>query len=211
MGWDDFHPHLFEVGDQEYGPPLEAEDDDEDEELLGEGSAWAGDDRELTIAKALAISPDGVTYIYNFVEDWRVHVTRVPISPDQDVDSVTCVAGDNAGPQQESRGDEPFSVDVANRRLAGSRRPLATPAFPAGPRASSDQQLLANLTLVVLMLGSRPTRHGTREAWKNIRTEVLESLQEAGLVDASPQRKPVTLTDAGVAHAQRLLDKLRTL
>ena len=36
------------------------------------------------------------------------------------------------------------------------------------------------------MLGSRPTRHGTREAWKNVRIEVLESLQEAGLVDAHP-------------------------
>jgi hypothetical protein len=211
MGWDDFHPHVFEVGDEEYGPQLGTGDDDDEEEALHEDITRAGEDSELTVAKAFAKSPAGVTYIYNFVEDWRVHITIERAASDERADAVVCVAGDNAGPQQESRADEPFSVDAANRRLARSLRRRATPEFPAGPRATSDQQLLANLSLVVLMLGSRPTRHGTREAWKNVRTEVLESLQEAGLVDASPQRKSVTLTDAGVAHAQRLLDKLRAL
>jgi hypothetical protein len=211
MGWDDFHPHVFEVGDEEYGPRLGAGDDDDEEDALREEIMWAGEDSELTVAKAFAKSPAGVTYIYNFAEDWRVHITMERAASDEAADGVVCVAGDNAGPQQESRTDEPFSVDAANRRLARSLRRRATPEFPAGPRATSDQQLLANLTLVVLMLGSRPTRHGTREAWKNVRTEVLESLQEARLVEASPQRKSVTLTDAGVAHAERLLDKLRAL
>jgi hypothetical protein len=90
-------------------------------------------------------------------------------------------------------------------------RPRATPAHPAGERASAEQQLLANLSLVVLLLGSRPTRHGTREAWKNIRTEVLDSLTEAGLLESDPQRKSVTITDAGVVHARRLLERLRSL
>jgi ribosomal protein S19E (S16A) len=71
--------------------------------------------------------------------------------------------------------------------------------------------LLARLTLAVLMLGSRPTRHGAREADRSAHPEVLASLQEAGLIDYDPARRTVSLTDVGVVHAQRLLRKLRTL
>lgn len=207
MGWEDFHPHVFEVGESDYGPRPESEDDDEDE-ALGMESAWAGEDSELTVAQAFAMSPDGITYIYDFADDWRVRVTREGELELDDL-TVTCIAGEHAGPQLESRDLDPFSVEAANRRLARGLRPRATPEFPAGPRASADQQLLANLTLAVLMLGSRPTRHGTREAWKHLRPEILDSLQEAGLIETSPQRKSATLTDAGVAHAERLLKKLR--
>lgn len=210
MGWDDFHPHVFEVGDRDYGPRPDPTDDDADEEIVNE-SSWAGEDHERTVAQALAEDPGGFTYIYNFSQDWRVRVTPAGDAPVDSGHTVTCLAGDHAGPQLESRDLDPFSVEAANKRLARGLRPRATPDFPAGPRATSDQQLLANLTLLVLMLGSRPTRHGTREAWKHLRPEMLDSLHEAGLVDSDPQRKSVTLTDAGVAHAQRLLARLRTL
>jgi hypothetical protein len=210
MGWDDFHPHVFEIGDREYGPRPEGHDD-EDEDDYVEASAWAGDDTELTVRQAFAASPGGFTYIYDFAEDWRVHVTSIGESDADPADIVTCVAGEHAGPQQEARGLDPFSVEAANRRLQRALRPRATPEYPAGPRASSDQQLLANLTLVVLLLGSRPTRHGTREAWKHVRVEILDALTEAGLIDSDPQRKSVTITDAGVAHAERLLKRLREL
>lgn len=218
MGWDDFHPHVFEVGDQEYGPRADVQDDDEAE--AAERSAWAGEDRELTVAQAIAEGGNGVTYIYNFLEDWRVRITSeaedaaAPAPGDNAVvaaDEVVCIAGANAGPQQDRRDAEPFSLDAVNRRLIRAMRPRATPEFPAGPRATSDQQLLANLTLAVLMLGSRPTRDGRREAWKNVRSEILESLQEAGLVDTAPQRKSATLTDAGIAHAQRLITRMKAL
>lgn len=218
MGWDDFHPHLFEVGDEEYGP--RPENDDADESELAEPGAWAGDDSELTVARALTKSPDGFTYVYNFVEDWRVHIaadtSAYASPPPGDIaseadDGVVCVAGDHAGPQQDRRDATPFSLEAVNRRLLRATRPRATPEFPAGRRATSDQQLLANLTLVILLLGSRPTRDGRREAWKHLRSEILESLQEAGLVDTAPQRKSVTLTDAGTAHAQRLIGRLKAL
>jgi hypothetical protein len=210
MGWDDFHPHVFEVGDSEYGPrPVDDEKGDDDE--LKEPSAWAGEDHELTIADALHESPTGLTYVYDFDEDWRVRITRSTERNTDSVVDVTCIAGEEAGPQQESARFETFSVDEANRRLAQARRPRATAEQPAGPRATSDQQLLAHLTLVVLLLGSRPTREGTREAGKNVRTEILESLDEAGLIDYEPTRRAVILTDDGVAHAQRLLHKLRWL
>ena len=211
MGWDDFHPHLFEVGEQEYGPRPEDEDDEGDEGTFREPSAWAGEDQELTVAQALKQSPNGFTYVYDFGEDWRVRLTlhgelEADVAP-----SVTCIDGEHAGPQQESRGLDPFTVEAANKQLRKALRPRATPEFPAGPGASADQQLLANLTLVVLLLGSRPTRHGTREAWKHVRVEILDALHEAGLIESDPQRKSVTITDAGVAHAQRWVGELREL
>jgi hypothetical protein len=212
MGWNDFHPHLFEVGDAEYGPaPDDAGDDEDDDDSFKERSAWAGEDRELTIRQALTQSANGVTYVYNFAEDWRVRMTAEAEGETDQAVEVVCLAGEQRGPQHESRGLDPFGVDEANARLRKATRPRATAERPAGPRASRDQQLLAELTLAVLMLGSRPTRHGTREAWKHFRSEVLDSLQEAGLVDDDPVRKSVTLTAAGVAHAERLLQRLRKL
>ena len=44
-----------------------------------------------------------------------------------------------------------------------------------------------------------------------MRVEILDALHDAGLIDSDPGRKSVTLTDAGVAHAQRLLHRLRAL
>lgn len=210
MGWDDFHPHVFEIAEREYGPRPDT-NDDEDDEFVGEPGAWAGEDAELTVQQALTQSPGGFTYIYDFAEEWRVRVSRVA---DTDVDgpvAVVCVAGEHAGPQQESRDLDPFTIDAANRRLRKARRPRATVDAPAGPNAGADQQLLANLTLVVLFLGSHRTQFGTREAWKTVRVEILDSLTEAGLVDSDPRRKGVLLTDAGVAQAERLLQRLRSL
>jgi hypothetical protein len=211
MGWNDFHPHLFEVGDAEYGPAPDDSDEEEDEETFKEPSAWAGDDRELTIGQSLAESPGGITYVYDYAEDWRVRITVDTETEADTATDVVCLAGEHRGPQQESRELGPFSIEEANHRLRKARQPRATPDRPAGARATPDQHLLAELTLAVLMLGSRPTRHGTHEAWKQFRAEVLDSLQEAGLVDHDPVRKAVTLTAAGVAHAQRLLQKLRRL
>jgi hypothetical protein len=210
LGWDDFHPHVFEIADREYGPrPVMNED--EADEAIGEPSAWAGEDTELTVQQALTQSPGGLTYIYDFAEEWRVRISRVA---DSDIDAqvaVVCVSGEHGGPQQESRELDPFTLETANRRLRKALRPRASAEYPAGPGASADQQLLANLTLLVLFLGSQRTQYGTREAWKTVRFEILDSLSEAGLVDSNPRRKAVLLTDAGVAQAERLLHRLRSL
>ena len=74
MGWDDFHPHLFEVGAGEYGPRAEAFDEDERHDRHGSGLAGR-DDATMTVAQALKQSPDGFTYVYDFDEDWRVRIT----------------------------------------------------------------------------------------------------------------------------------------
>ena len=210
MGWDDFHPHIFEIGDREYGPRPEAVDEDEANELR-EPSAWAGEDDELTVGEALGQDPSRFTYIYDFSEEWRVRITLDGESDSEAEAAVVCMGGEHAGPQIETRELDPFTVEGANRRLRRALRPRATPDLPAGPGASSDQHLLANLTLVVLLLGSHRTKLGTREAWKNVRLEVLDSLTEAGLIESDPRHKAVLITDAGVAHAERLLKRLRGL
>jgi hypothetical protein len=208
MGWEDFHPHVFEVGDREYGPRPD-EHEDEEADAWRESDNWAGEDGEITVADALHQSPEGFTYVYDFADDWRVRLTMVADSEVEQAGDVLCVAGEHAGPQAERDDPDPFSVDAANARLRRARRPRATPEFPAGPQANADQQLLANLTLVVLLLGSHRTRAGRREAWKHLRVEVLDSLAEAGLLDSDPRRKSVLMTDAGVAYAERLLKRLR--
>ena len=210
MGWDDFHPHVFEVGDDEYGPRPERHDTD-DESSFEQESAWAGEGSEITVASVFEQSPGTFTYIYDFDEDWRVRITRERETEIEGPVTVECLAGEHGGPQRKSDLSEPFTVDAANTRLGRALRPRATPEFPAGARAGAEQQLLANLSLVVLLLGSRRTRHGTREAWKTVRAEILDALHEAGLLDSDPQRKSVTITDAGIAHAERLLQKLRAL
>lgn len=211
MGWEDFHPHLFEVGDREYGPPADDAEAAAEDEGHGEPDAWAGDDRDLTVGAALAQSPAGFTYVYDFQEDWRVDVAPVGDAAALSAGEVFCLAGGGTVPAPESPAPSAFSPEEANRRLSLARRPRATADHPAGRGAPVDRQWLAHLSLVVLMLGSRPGEGGTREASKTIRPEVLDWLQEAGLVEHEPQRRAATLTDAGVARARRLLQKLRSL
>ncbi|HXG88866.1 MAG TPA: hypothetical protein VNJ02_11055 [Vicinamibacterales bacterium] len=192
MEWQDRHPYVFEVADREFGPRLDQDDDQEDQEP----DAWAGEARTVTVAQAFAQAKSGFDYIYNFRDEARVRVTHVAVH-DALIRTVTCISGADA--------------DGVNRRLRAAFREQASPQFPAGPDAPPDRQLLAQLTLAVLSLGSRPTRRGVREASKTLRVEILEGLEEAGLIETAPDRKSVALTDAGVAHATALLAQIKKL
>ncbi|MGQ0733625.1 MAG: plasmid pRiA4b ORF-3 family protein [Acidobacteriota bacterium] len=147
--------------------------------------------------------------------------------------SVSCLAGERAGPPEDIGGPhayqaivdrwaasqppppgdarprhfDPGVLDLAlvNRRLKAAFRQKATPECPAGPDAPAEQQLLAQLSLAVLWLGSRQTRQDFREASKTFRFEILETLQEAGLIYTDSKWKTVRLTEAGMAHAQALV------
>jgi hypothetical protein len=99
-----------------------------------------------------------------------------------------------------------FDVDTMNERLSLACRPRATPDHPAGPEAGPDAQRLAALTLATLYLGSRRTKHGQREASKALRVEILDALQDAGLIFTDSRRKTVILTDAGQARARAFVD-----
>jgi hypothetical protein len=199
MNWNDYHLHLFEVAGREYGPPPEEE---------WEGDDWAGDDAAITVAKAFAESGGPIDYVYDFGNEWRLEITVVAESIATGPVVVECLAGEHAAPPEEGFEAALFSVEATNLRLRRVFPPTATPALPAGPHASAEQQMLANLTLAVLFLGSRENRHGNRQARKTIRAELLERMQEAGLLHTDPRRNSVLLTDVGVERAKTLVGRL---
>jgi hypothetical protein len=196
MGWEDYHLHCFDVGGREYGPRPDDEFEDHPE--------WAGEDSALTIAQAFADRDGPVRYHYH---DWLLALQVIGERVATRSGLVVCLDGEGEPPSDGSQM-LPFRVDVANADLKQALRPRATPDMPAGPNASADDQLLAHLTLLVLFLGSWETRYGPRESWKNMRFEILDSLQEAGLIDTTPRRKSVVLTDLGVERAKAMRDRL---
>ena len=205
MGWLDYHLHVFEIGDREYGPRPEEE---------FEREQWAGDDARLTIAKALAEADGPINYLYDFGDDWCVRIERVGQAPDDAATAVVCLDGERAGPPEDCGGPaeyqsivdmlsrrgrrglpselrawlpasfDPalFDVEAANRGLRDAFRQKASADRPAGPSASDEKQLLATLTLAALVLGSRLGKHGQREAPKAMRADILDALQEAELI-----------------------------
>lgn len=225
MDWGDLHLHLFEVGDDEYGPPSEV--DDEDEEDL------PGDERRITVADALKHGAGRITYIYDFRAEWRVEIAAAGEAISSPSVRIECLAGERANPPERSgslaatadgprspvagvdagdagapgMSDTGFDVGAANERL---RDEFADAQRVAGaPPRSPDERLFADLTLLLLFLGSWREGSGTRAASKNLRMEVLDALAEAGLVTTNPHRKTVILTADGVARAQQLRDAIQ--
>jgi Plasmid pRiA4b ORF-3-like protein len=231
MGWLDYHLHVFEIGDREYGPRPEEE---------GEREQWAGDDGGVTVLKALTDGDGVIDYLYDFGDDWRIRIRRVGHASSEAGSTVMCLDGERAGPPEDCGGPRAyqeivdtlavhgrrglpselrawlppgfdpaaFDAAAANVRLRNAFREKASPERPAGPHASDEQQLLATLTLATLVLGSRLGKRGQREATKTMRAEILEALQEAELIYTDPKRQTVVITEAGEARAQAFLDTL---
>lgn len=106
---------------------------------------------------------------------------------------------------------ESVGVEATNApdvpEVAPSEEPEVVPA------ASADERLLEELTLVSLYLSSweeGKAPYSFRRAWKGHRFEVLDALDEQGLVaQGRPGTKSLHLTDEGVARARELLQRLR--
>ncbi len=237
MGWKDYHLHVFEVGGREYGPRPEGEVDLED---LGAWAAEASA-LTVAEAFSLSADPIDYVYDFGDDWRLQVTVTTDTITAGSTAVECVAgeMAGppeDCGGPHayQEildtwttqgkrglpvelrawlPKGFDPmrFNIEDANFRLREAFREKASPEFPAGPHAPAKDQLLANLSLAVLFLGSRASRQGAREAWKTVRFEILDTLQEAGLIYTDPRRKSVVITEAGVAHATAVLQRLAPL
>jgi hypothetical protein len=79
----------------------------------------------------------------------------------------------------------------------------ATPIF-----ADADEQLIADLTLLTLYLGSWEESSGLHMSWKTLRFEVLDVLKREGLIDTTPARKSVIITEHGVRRAARLRQRV---
>jgi hypothetical protein len=82
----------------------------------------------------------------------------------------------------------------------------ATPIF-----ANADEQLVADLTLLALYLGSWEESSGHHMSWKTMRFEVLDVLKREGLIDTTPARKSVIITEQGVRRAARLRQRVASI
>jgi hypothetical protein len=187
MHWDDVHPHVFDVAGREYGP-----EPDEEEVSLH----WAGDDRDVTVAKA-ANKERVFEYTYDFGAEQRVMITVVNEGGGGPA-RLQCLDGAGAS----------FDAADVNRRLAeefrGGRAVAAATITPEG-------QLLADLTLLLLFLTSFEEGKGKRVANKTFRLETLDALADERLVVTNAHRKGVELTPAGIKRAESLLQKITKL
>jgi hypothetical protein len=184
MHWEDVHPHVFDVGGREYGP-----EPDEEEVSLH----WAGDDAEITIQKAVK-KERAFEYTYDFGSEHRVEIKLVAeISSGRP--QIECLDG----------GGADFAIGDANARLAdGFRRGRVVGSAPVSP----ETQLVADLTLVLLFLGSWEEGKGARAASKMMRFETLDALAAAGLVVTNTHRTSVDLTADGIKRAEALLQRV---
>jgi hypothetical protein len=226
MQWGEMHLHLFEIGDREYAPRPDDLDDDDPPDR------WAGDDVDITVAQALALAGNQFEYVYDFGDEWRLAVAKVGESIDS-LPYPDCLAGELAGPPEDSGGPgahqrlldvwqqkgrrgldrelrdwlprdyDPmrFDLGAANARLVEAFRSDVARGAAAG---DPDAQLLADITLLLLFLGSWEERDGARLAWKTMRFEAIEALAEAGYLTTNAHRKSVLLTDEGQRRAAAL-------
>lgn len=187
MHWDDVHLYVFDVNGLEYGP----EPDQEEISLH-----WAGDDRRITVGKALQLGGGRFEYTYDFGAEQRVVIEVTPERASGPA-RLQCLDGEG--------GD--FEAGAVNRRLAEEFQTMR-----AGLTAeTAEEQLAADLTLVLLLLMSYEQGKGTRVANKTLRLDTLDALSDAGLVVTNPYRKAVQLTERGVERAEQLLERISGL
>lgn len=189
MRWDDVHPHVFDVDGREYGP-----EPDEEEISLH----WAADDADITVAKALK-KDRRFEYTYDFGSEKRVDIQVADESTGMR-SHIECLEGEGDG----------FDVNDANARLAEEFREGRSAGRVARSLGPEDR-LIADLTLLLLYLGSWEEGKGARSAYKTMRFEILDALGDAGLVVTNAHRKSVDLTDEGVKRAEELLQKVGSL
>jgi hypothetical protein len=234
MNWEDYHLHLFEVAGREYGVPPEEDWEQEawdgadeakvklSQALADGGGAFHyvydfGDDWRLAVtlvddrvipgtpkaeclAGERAAPPEDVggPSAYQALTDAWARTGRRGLSKELR--------------EWLPRRFDPESFDLAaiNERLrAGDLTEASATAAPTF--ADADEQLVADVTLLALHLGSWEETNGRWTAWKTLRFEVLEVLKREGLIETTPARKSVVITDQGIRRAHQLRQRLASL
>lgn len=145
---------------------------------------WAADDADMTVAKA--VKKDArFEYTYDFGREQRVDVTVAAEHTGMRA-QIECLDGEGDG----------FDLADTNTRLVEE--------FQAG----RVDDLVADLTLLLLYLGSWEEGRGSRAANKTMRVEILEALANSGLVVTNVHRKSLDLTESGVKRAEDLLRRI---
>ena len=145
---------------------------------------WAAEDADITVAKAVKKDAQ-FEYTYDFGREKRVDVS-VAAEHTGLRGHIVCLDGEGDG----------FDLAETNTRLVEE--------FQAG----RVDNLVADLTLLLLYLGSWEEGRGSRSANKTMRVEILEALAESGLVVTNVHRKSLDLTESGVKRAEALLQRV---
>jgi hypothetical protein len=92
MPWEDYHCHMFRVGERRYGEPNEEMPAIEDEEAL-------------TLADVFRAKCRQIAYVYDFGDGWQ-HTVMLEkrLQPDLETEYPVCVGGENASPPEDSGG-----------------------------------------------------------------------------------------------------------
>jgi hypothetical protein len=235
MDWRDYHLHLFEVGGREYGQPPEEEWEREHWEGVDDSSiklvrAFAepgapieyvydfGDEWRL----AISLQSDKVVGGQPPVECLEGDLAGPPEDSGgpgayQDLIATWGRMG-RRGLAKELRewlppDFDPMRFDRAavNLRLQASTAEKGPDEDETPEFADADEQMIADVTLLALYLGSWEEASGRQTAWKTLRFEVLDVLKRQGLIETTPARKSVIITEAGVRRATALRKKLAGL
>jgi Plasmid pRiA4b ORF-3-like protein/Domain of unknown function (DUF6429) len=227
MGWDDRHLHVFEVAGREYSVPPDEDWEREawdgiDEATMTLSRAIAesggtfhyvydfGDDWRVAVRLVDDSVVPGPPQARVLGGERAAPPENIggPGGYQQILDA--WLSGSRRDLSKEVRESLPrrfdpafFDLSEAAERLR-SAMPLdpgeeATPLF-----ADADEQLIADLTLLTLYLGSWEESSGVSMSWKTMRFEVLDVLKREGLIDTTPARKSLIITEQGVRRATRL-------
>ncbi|MDQ6783533.1 MAG: plasmid pRiA4b ORF-3 family protein [Actinomycetota bacterium] len=97
MGWEDIHLHEWRVGDLTYGPP--------EEKSWGES---IGDESSVNLAEVGPLD-SAFSYFYDLSDGWEHLVEVNAVTPyDASAPPLLCMAGDRAGPPEDSGGPEGY-------------------------------------------------------------------------------------------------------
>ena len=113
MGWEDCHLWAFQAGERRFQPP--------DEEGLGFGEAG---ENPATASIEMVLPEPGsrILYNYDFGDDWLVAISVVKTTqPEESVRYPRCVAGERAGPLEDSGGPPGYERLIAARKKPKSR------------------------------------------------------------------------------------------
>jgi hypothetical protein len=98
MGWEDYHLHLFEIGGERFGNPVQwGEPDFWDEEVADEG--------KIKLSQLLDRGVKKFRYVYDMGDDWRHPVQIEKARPaEAGVRYPRCVDGERACPPEDCGG-----------------------------------------------------------------------------------------------------------
>jgi hypothetical protein len=99
MGWDDYHLHLFKVGDEEYGDPFQWSEPDP------WGEQDVADEGEVELGQLVDRGKRGFKYVYDMGDDWY-HSIRIEktLPAEAGVHYPRCVEGERACPPEDCGG-----------------------------------------------------------------------------------------------------------